>query len=234
MYRLHALLACVALGAAPLNANILLNSDFSQGDGNLGNYEAFASFSKGAATINSAWGLADAPVVAPGNGTAVFGMNTQLPTADSFWVGATQAMSFQQNFWTPDNNAAVSPTVDLYGQEITFSGNAVVSELYASGNSGVAFVQFLDTSYNATLFETVDISTLGVSGAFSITVTAPANGLNIIQVGFRNSGIVATAGEMTISNLSVTAVPEPSTYALLAGLSMLGLVVARRRRKSVI
>jgi hypothetical protein len=220
-----------AIPTASLLGNILMNPNFNQGPTNLDGYEAYASFQQGAAAINSAWGLADAPVVADGSGTAVFGMNTQLATADPFWSGATQEMTFQQNFWTPDNNAGVGTTVDLYGQTVTFSGIAQVTEAYASGNGGIAFIQFLDTTYNATFIESVDVSTLGPSGAFSLSVLAPDNGLNIIQVGFRNSGIEGTAGEMTISNLSVTAVPEPSVYALAASLLALGVVMLRRRRR---
>jgi hypothetical protein len=33
-----------------------------------------------------------------------------------------------------------------------------------------------------------------------------------------------------IDNVAITAVPEPSTFAILAGLAALGLVMARRRR----
>jgi hypothetical protein len=214
-----------------LSGQTIVNPDFNQGPGNLEGYEAFASFTQGGTAINSNWGLADAPVVASGDGTAVFSMNTQLATADAFWAGATQAMSFQQNFWTPDNNAGVGATVDLYGQTITFSGNAQVTETYAPGNTGLVFIQFLDQSYNSVAFVTADVSTLDASGAFSLEAVTPASGLNIIQIGFRNSGIEGTAGQMTISNLSLTAVPEPSTYALGFGVLALGVVLLRRRRK---
>jgi hypothetical protein len=214
-----------------LSGQTIVNPDFNQGPGNLEGYEAFAVWSKGAAGFSSPWALADVPVVASGDGTAVFSMNTQLATADPFWAGATQNMSFQQNFWTPDNNAGETPTVDLYGQTITFTGNAQVTEAYAPGNTGLVFIQFLDQSFNSVAFVNVDVSTLDASGAFSLEAVAPASGLNTIQIGFRNSGIEGTAGQMTISNLSLTAVPEPSTYALGFGVLALGVVLLRRRRK---
>lgn len=217
-----------------LSGNILLNSDFSEGGNNLASYEAFAEWSNPpanpAAGFSSAWALIDAPVDAPGNGTAVFGMNTQLALADPFWTGATQVMSFQQNFWTPDNTVAVSPTVDLYDQTIIFTGNAVVTEAYAPGNLGEVFIQFLDPAFNSVAFISVDVSTLGPDGAFQLEAVAPSSGLNIIQVGFRNSGIEGTAGEMTISNLAV--IPEPRTYALIFGALGLAWVLYRRRVRS--
>lgn len=227
------LLLCGGLTTSLPAANVIVNPGFDQGPDNLAGYEAFAVWSKGAAGFNSPWALADAPVVASGNGTAVFSMNTQLAAADPFWTGATQQMTFQQNFWTPDNNAGVTPTVDLYNQKLFFSGNAVVTQPYAAGNLGQAFIQFLDQSYNAVAFVPVDISTLDpVTGAFTLEADAPAGGLNIIQVGFRNSGIEGTAGQMTVSNLTLTAVPEPGTVSL--GVIAVGMLAAtrmlRRRR----
>lgn len=222
----------VLLGLIPclgLVGQNLVNASFNQGTNNLQGWEAFASWSKGAAAFNSAWGLPDAPVVASGNGTAVFSMNTQLAQADPFWAGATQVMSFQQNFWTPNNNAGVPAGADLYGMSITFSGIAQVTEAYAPGNLGEVFIQFLDFGYNSTLYQALDVSSLPASGEFSITVLVPNDGLNIVQVGFRNTGIEGTAGQMTISNLDFVAIPEPSTYALAFGLLALGFAAWRRR-----
>lgn len=229
--RLLKLLAVAGvIPATSLMGNFVVNPNFNLGPDGLQGYEAFAAWSQGAAGFSSAWGLADAPVVAPGNGTAVFGMNTQLAIADPFWAGATQEMSFQQNFWTPDNNAGVPAGPNLYNLELIFTGNAVVTQPYAAGNLGQAFIQFLDQSYNSVAFVAVDVTTLGPDGAFSLTALAPADGLNIIQIGFRNSGIEGTSGQMTISNLSFAVIPEPSTYALIFGALGLLFVLYRRRR----
>lgn len=62
--------------------------------------------------------------------------------------------------------------------------------------------------------------------------TAPlSDGLALSLIGFANGGAPAiTAGEMYFDNFSVTAIPEPSTYAALAGLGALGLALWRRRQ----
>jgi hypothetical protein len=233
MKKLLLILAVAATGLTGASAqNILVNPNFNQGANNLAGYEAYAAWSKGTAYFDSPWDLADAPVVANGSGTAVFSMNTGLATRDPFWSGANQVMSFQQNFWTPDNNAGVTPTRNLYSQELTFTGFAQVSQAYASGNLGQVFIQFLDFSYNSVAFVAADVSSLPSSGAFELKATAPASGLNIIQIGFRNSGTEGTAGRMTVSQPSFTAVPEPSTYALLAlGAAGFGAHLVRRRRR---
>jgi hypothetical protein len=216
---------------SPLLGNLIVNPNFNSGVNNLDGYEAFAFWSKGAASFGSNWALADAPLTANGSGTAVFGMNTQLAAADAFWIGATQVMTIQQNFWTPDNKNNVTSTLDLYNQTLTFRGIAQVTEAYAAGNSGEVFIQFLDQNFDQIGYFAQDVALLDPVGLFELTATAPAGGLNIIQIGFRNSGIEGTAGQMTVSNLSLAAIPEPSTYAAILAAVMGLVVIGFRRRK---
>lgn len=58
-------------------------------------------------------------------------------------------------------------------------------------------------------------------------------GLQLIAVLNQGAGPVA-AGELYFDNISVSAVPEPSTYAALAGLAALGLVWWRRRQQAAV
>ncbi len=225
------LLAIALLSATPALGNLVVNPNFNMGPDNLYGYEAYGFWVKGAASFGSPWALADAPVTADGSGTAVFRMNTQLALADPFWTGATQIMTFQQNFWTPDNNVSVTPTVDLYDTIIQFTGKAVVTEAYAPGNQGLVFIQFLDQSWNAVYLNAIDVSTLPPSGEFSITAATPSGGLNIIQIGARNIGIEGTAGAMTLSDFRLTIVPEPAAYPLIAAVLSLCALALRRRRQ---
>jgi hypothetical protein len=69
------------------------------------------------------------------------------------------------------------------------------------------FLEFLDSSFFPTA-ESIIVDLTGQAPGvvpFSLSATCPAAGLNLVQVGFRNRGIEGTAGEIRISNLSVTA-----------------------------
>ena len=100
-----------------------------------------------------------------------------------------------------------------YTVEYSFNGGTDWTVASSIGSSGV-----LD---NAAFGDSSDWST------FEQLVTGP-DGLAANQFVVRLS---ATTGErVMVDNFSYEVVPEPSTYAALAGLLALGLVIARRRR----
>ena len=53
---------------------------------------------------------------------------------------------------------------------------------------------------------------------------------NLLIVGFEGTGGNGSIGVFEVT--STSAIPEPSTYAALAGLGVLGLALSRRRRAS--
>ncbi len=62
------------------------------------------------------------------------------------------------------------------------------------------------------------------------TETSPLNSASNTSVGFRMGVNADTAVRM--DNFSLTAIPEPSTYALLGGAGMLGLALCTRRKRA--
>lgn len=78
---------------------------------------------------------------------------------------------------------------------------------------------------------------LGVTG-FPTTLSVTVSGLSISDgdtftvnwAGFRGDDVTGSAQGIGINNISVSAIPEPSTYAAIGGILALGAVLYRRRK----
>jgi hypothetical protein len=98
----------------------------------------------------------------------------------------------------------------------TWAGEQVHQSFTTSGDS--------DTWVTVSGSIVADLSTLDLTNPYSTGIRIQAT----------NGGFVSgsgTPGIFYVDNISVSVVPEPSTYALLTGLVMLGVMVVRRRSK---
>lgn len=107
-----------------------------------------------------------------------------------------------------------------------------------SGGTNNTFDQTASTFYTASLtLSRTATNTMNV--AFSLTgsgisgfsysaddTTTPYTSFDILAIG----AVTGTMNSFIIDNVSVSSVPEPSTYAMLAGLGALGLAFWQRRR----
>ncbi|MEY4488919.1 MAG: hypothetical protein RIQ79_1427 [Verrucomicrobiota bacterium] len=138
------------------------------------------------------------------NGVAGTGFDTMtLDSGATLTIGSTSADKFNINLWSL---SSIGPDVN---------GNASA---------------FVDTnSYSWTIVATNQAIAGFAADKFSINTSA-LNGTGGFSNAFTGAFSVVLGDSGTDLVLSYAAIPEPSTYAILAGVSALGLVAYRRRR----
>lgn len=118
------------------------------------------------------------------------------------------------------------------GNTWTFSFDARLSDL-ASPSTAQAFVKTLDpkSGYATTSYAILDMTQISSSWrTYSIELPISVGEGQLLQFGFSATATKYNPSGVLYDNISMTAVPEPATYALMLG--GLGLLVAFSRRRA--
>ncbi|MBS0632641.1 MAG: PEP-CTERM sorting domain-containing protein [Verrucomicrobia bacterium] len=183
---------------------------------------------------------------------------TQQYKASAFTVGSSQASVTAVNFYTNTGSSSVDYVVSLWaatytsssaGQQALVGSPLATVTVNASDQSALTlatatFASAVTLDANATYMLVFGYSPVtGTSTSLGVTAFGNESGVSVVTplTGLFRSNAGGTAGNLkgtvdqTLSVAyslqgTVAPVPEPATYAVIAGLLALGAVAWRRRR----
>ena len=210
-------------------------------------------FSTGSGTVGSGyifgsgWGLSDArtTIEADVPGTTI-GDELRLEPNYNAYADSLGGTNLDRAFWTnsPDGGATAGPlgnkfmeantffeTASIVAPSVNFSGT--VDDYTLAGEfTAVAFIKVLNpgNGYSIDVFETFNLN----SGAqFSLNADLSNHAGKLLQLGYAVYGTNANPAN-TFANgsvvVTVTAIPEPSSFALIGAGAALFAASSRRRR----
>jgi len=190
-----------------------------------------------AAALETFLGLTPGSFTAAGNGTAVEGS----AVLQQFAVIAGQTLTFSYNFLT-EENVKLKPTWDFndFGfavvKPVGQTGTQADVKTLATVNSLVLDIftansQILPFGSQAQ----VDFRT-GATGYRTFSYTFPTTGIYLLGIGVLDVGPGSSANignsGVLVDNVNLTAVPEPQTWSMAAGLALCAVAAARRIRST--
>jgi hypothetical protein len=194
---------------------------FENNAGSAGNYAFGSGWGAEALQVTNAGGVI---TLLPNHNGYADNVNGAANDA-AFWTdGAGDGNKFMSAIYKLENG------FDWAGQTLTISGD-VSSNTIDSRYTAYVFAKTLDSNnWSEVQYERTAIT----GSSFSLSLDVLEGGNHLAQIGFMLEGLNANPdtdwGNIQLSNVSASAVPEPSTYALIAGFAAFIFVAIRRRK----
>jgi hypothetical protein len=210
------------------------------------NVFANASGSQGGYIFGSGWGVSDLKTtISNSNSGTIIGDQLVLEPNYNTYTDSLGGTNADRAFWTNSSDGGATPgplgnkwmnastyeeTASIAVPSYTLSGNVTSNTLNTGLYTAKAFIKVIDPDAGfATLLD--DSVTLPASGPFVVTSNLSLYQGKRLQVGFSMDGLNANpvnAGTNGSVGVTITAVPEPSTWAL-GGIGLVVAAVLRRR-----
>jgi choice-of-anchor C domain-containing protein len=210
-----ALLAIVSVGiSSAANAAVFQNGSFELGTANIGQ---FTTLNAGDSTSITGW------TVGSGN----------IDYIGSYWMAADGSRSLDLNGLVPGSIFQTFDVVAGQTYRVTFdlagnpAGTPVEKTLTTTAGATVVLSSFDTTGRSLTNMGWTPVSFLFTATSSQETLTFQST-----TTGISNNDQFPTAFGPALDNVSVTAVPEPATWAMLIlGFVSIGLVAYRKKAK---
>ncbi len=193
-----------------------------------------SSGSQGGYIFGSNWGVSDLKTtISNSNAGTIIGDQLVLQPNFNTYADSLGGTNGDRAFWTNSSDGGVTPgplgnkwmnantfeeTASIAAPSYTLAGTVTSNTLNTSLYTAKAFIKVLDpgAGYATVLNDSV---TLPASGPFIVTSNLSLYQGKLLQVGFSMDGLNANPADAVSYGsvgVSINAVPEPSTYAVLA------------------
>lgn len=222
------------------NAQVLLHDDFSGGAVNASNWAISEPFSDSSVSVASG-------VLSMANGGGLLSVSeyvTPIEVAFSFAFTGTTHDSFR--VYTRVDEFYPNGYALMHGVGVSFriqsDGGSTIGNIAIEENGGTLSAGTMaltnDTYYDVRLVDTGSDLTLYLDGSSTPFLTASNSSVygNLVgafnREGAGNGSAISAGSISSLEYITVTAIPEPSTYAVILGIVVLLAVSIRRRRVS--
>jgi len=200
------------------------NLSYTRSAANVGSFSRTTDFSPAPAALEYIFDLSVSGNTSATTSAAVWQIGSFFSTNNSAEINADVYARFALNFTATDGTFVIRDITNGTNSA-SFSGTQTIMWVLNNSGSSVSYINPSATG-SSLANDTADLW-IGTTLVFDDVAVQTADQI-LTDLKFAFS---AGSGTITMDNFSITAIPEPSTYAFFGGLAVLGLVARRRKTR---